>query len=332
VRVVAVTLCLFVTVPVAAQVPLATVSGRITDPDGHPVVSATVHARDLNRAAMYKTVTTRSGDYTLPRLPPGTYDIVIPAIGFTFERFEQKSVVLDAAHSVRLDIRLRWGSNLGTPGDDQSTFNIRKYGTQRGPAPRTKEGKPDLSGVWIGNNDPDPELPVMLPWASTLTQTRVANDGKDHPSGFCLPSFPFPGGALIFELVQTPTRLVTIFETAPTYRKVYLDGRPHPKDPNPSWMGHSVARWDRDTLVIDTVGFNDKSWIEIFPHTEMLHIVERYRRPDKGHLDVEVTIEDPGAYVKPWVRRSTWDFAPEEDVLEYICSENNRAPQHLVGP
>jgi hypothetical protein len=244
---------------------------------------------------------------------------------------ERTGIVVQPAQTLRVDIRLKWGSNLGTPGDDQSTFNIRKYGTQSGPAPRTREGKPDFSGVWIGNNDPNPEEPALLAWAETVTKARIANAGREHPSGFCLPTFPFPGGSLVFELVQTPTRLLTIFETAPTYRKVYLDGRGHPKDLNPAWSGHSVGTWQRDTLVIDTVGFNDKSWIDIYPHTERLHVTERYRRPDKGHLEVEVTIDDPGAYAKPWTKRSTWDFAPQEDVLEYICSENNKAAPHLGG-
>jgi hypothetical protein len=322
-------MCLFAAASLLAQERIGTMAGTITDPDGRAVASAPVQARNIETAAVYRTSTSAAGAYTLARLPAGTYAIVIPAIGFTLDRFERKDIVVQPAQTFRVDIRLEWGSNLGTPGDDQSTFNIGKHGTQRGTPPRTREGRPDFSGVWIGNNDPDPEAPPMLPWAEASVKARIANAGRDHPSGFCLPSFPFPGGSLAFEFVQTPTRLVTIFETTPTYRKVYLDGRDHPKSPNPSWMGHSIGRWQGDTLVIDTVGFNDKSWIDLSPHTEMLHVVERYRRPDMGHLKVEVTIEDPGTYAKPWTQRSTWDFAPREDVLEYICSENNKAAEHL---
>jgi hypothetical protein len=328
-RTVTIAICLFAGVGVLAQQRDAAILGTVTDPDGHGVASASIQAKNIETGRAYFTSTSAAGAYTLSGLPAGPYAIAVPAIGFTFDKFETKSVVVAPAQSLRVDIRLQWGSNLGTPGDDQSTFNIRKYGTQRGPAPRTREGRPDFSGVWIGNSDPNPTEPAMLPWAESVTKARMANAGRDHPSGFCLPSFAFPGGSLAFELVQTSTRLVTIFETAPTYRKVYLDGRSHPKDLNPSWMGHSIGRWDRDTLVIDSVGFNDKSWLEIFPHTEMLHVIERYRRPDKGHLEIEVTIEDPATFAKPFVRRSTWDFAPEEDVLEYICSENNKAAQHL---
>jgi len=329
-RTITIVACLLAGVHVLAQQRDAAILGAVTDPDGHGVASASIQARNGETGRVYAGSTSASGTYTLGGLPAGTYALVVPAIGFTFDRFEVKTVVAPAQR-LRVDVRLQWGSNLGTPGDDQSTFNIRKYGTQRGVAPRTRDGRPDFSGVWIGNNDPNPGEPAMLPWAEAVTKGRMANAARDHPSGFCLPRFAFPGGSLAFEFVQTPTRLVAIFETAPTYRKVYLDGRIHPKDLNPSWMGHSIGRWQGDTLVIDTVGFNDKSWIGLSPHTEMLHVTERYRRPDKGHLEVNVTIEDPGAYLTPWTQRSTWDFAPEEDVLEYICTENNKAAQHLGG-
>jgi len=327
-RALAVIASLVIAASASGQGRPSSIVGTLTDPDGRAVASATVHARD-SAGTVFRGTTNARGEYVLNRLPAGTYALTVPAIGFSLNRFEQRDIAIGVAQTLRVDVRLQWGSNLGTPGDDQSVFNLRKYGTDRGAAPRTRDGKPDFSGMWIGNNDPDPEEPALLPWAAAAVQARIANDTRDHPSGFCLPSFPYPGGALICEFVQTATRLVTIFETAPTYRKVYLDGRSHPKDPNPSWMGHSIGRWERDTLVIDTVGFNDRSWLEIFPHTERLHVIERYRRPDKGHLEVEVTIEDPGAFAKPWVRRSTWDFAPEEDVLEYICSENNKAAERL---
>lgn len=93
---------------------------------------------------------------------------------------------------------------------------------------------------------------------------------------------------------------MTLFENVPNFRQVYLDRRTHPKDLNHTWLGHSIGRWEGDTLVIDTVGFNDKSWVLIYPHTEMLHVIERYHRADRPHLEVEATIEDPGTYAKPW--------------------------------
>jgi len=136
---------------------------------------------------------------------------------------------------------------------------------------------------------------------------------------------------LIFKFIQTPQILLTIFENVPNYRQVYLDGRAHPKEPNPSWQGHSTGTWKGDTLVIDTIGFNDKSWIEIYPHTEMLHVIERYRRPNRATLEVEATIEDAGAYTKAWKRSSTWYFSPQDEVLEYVCAENNKDAPHMIG-
>jgi hypothetical protein len=242
---------------------LSSMVGTLTDPDGRPVASATVQARE-GAGALFKATTNARGEYVLNRLPSGTYALVVPAIGFSLDRFEQRDIAVGVAQVLRVDVRLQWGSNLGTPGDDQSVFNLRKYGTQRGAAPRGRDGKPDFSGVWIGNNDPDPEEPALLPWAAAAVQERIANQTRDHPSGFCLPSFPYPGGGLIFELVQTATRLVTIFETAPTYRKVYLDGRSHPKDPiRRGWdirsADGSAIRWS-STPSVSTTGAGSRSF------------------------------------------------------------------------
>jgi len=136
-----------------------------------------------------------------------------------------------------------------------------------------------------------------------------------------------------YELIQTPTRLVMIFEDdIPSHHTVYLDGRRHPKDPNPNWMGHSIGRWEGDTLIIDTVGFNDKSWLDFgHPHTEMLHVTERLRRPDLGHLEIEFSIEDPGAYRRLWIIQRVADLGPNDEIGEYVCTEGERDAVHMVG-
>lgn len=185
--------------------------------------------------------------------------------------------------------------------------------------------------MWIGAADPQPEEPAFLAWAETIVKERIANAGRDNPSTLCLSPFVFPGGALVYKIIQTPALLVTLFENVPNFRQVYLDRCTHPKDLNPTWLGHSIGRWEGDTLVIDTVGFNDKSWVLIYPHTEMLHVIERYRRADRPHLEVEATIEDPGTYAKPWKQRSIWNLSPGDDVLEYVCNENNKDPQRITG-
>jgi hypothetical protein len=118
-----------------------------------------------------------------------------------------------------------------------------------------------------------------------------------------------------------------------TYREIYLDGREHPKDPSPSWLGHSVGKWEGETLVVDTIGFNGHVWLDLprrntaLPSTEMLHVIERYCRIDQGHLEVEITIDDPGAYRKPWTAKGTSERAVGLDLREYICNENNKTPE-----
>jgi hypothetical protein len=116
-------------------------------------------------------------------------------------------------------------------------------------------------------------------------------------------------------------------------RQIFLDGRSHPSDPNPTWLGHSVGRWEGDTLVVDSIGFNDKTWLDLngHPHTEMLHLVEWYRRPDLGHLELELRVEDSGALKKPWIIKRTYNLDPKEDIMEAVCMENEKDAQHLFG-
>jgi hypothetical protein len=134
--------------------------------------------------------------------------------------------------------------------------------------------------------------------------------------------------------VQTKTHLFFLFEgNIHSYRQIFLDGRPHPKDPDPTWYGHSVGRFEGDTLVIDTVGFNDKFWFDFagHPHTEKLHTIERYRRPSFGKLTYEVTIDDPGAYTRPFTLYGDHTYEIDNELIEYICNENNQDVSHIVG-
>ena len=160
-------------------------------------------------------------------------------------------------------------------------MSARAAGPQ-GPVPKMADGKPDLSGVWFSPRTVDPGKPAMLPWAAALTKERTENHSKGDPESQCLPAGvprmnPFP-----WKIVQTPTVLVMLFEgNIHTYRQIFLD-QEHPKDLDPTWYGHSTGKWDGDTLVIDTIGFNDKFWFDFagHPHTEQLHVIERFRRRD----------------------------------------------------
>ena len=206
------------------------------------------------------------------------------------------------------------------------------------PAPRTRDGKPDLSGMWTGgggseryynNAAADLKPEDVKPWAQALYERRLRDFGKDSMEAQCLPLGPAAvTGTAFFEVkfIQTPSLIAILLQDL-TYRQIHLDGRQLPKDPNPSWMGYSVGRWDGDTLVVETNGFTERSWLDYdgHPHTEALRMTERYRRRDFGHLDVEVTFDDPGAYTRPWTVSVPLELFPDTELLEYVCRENDKA-------
>ena len=309
-----------------------TIIGTVLDIDGNPVANAPVQTRGA-KAESYKTISGKNGSYALP-LPAGTYDLSVELLGFN--SFTQKNVKVAAGQNLRLDIHLL-DYQLNTLGDGREfrVDLISPHQTPIGPAPKTRDGKPDFTGVWYAQRPVDPGKPEPLPWAEKLIQERTANNFKDAPGARCLTRGITAAGALFpYEIVQTPARLVMLFEDdIPSHRTVYLDGRPHPKDPNPTWMGHSIGHWEGDTLVIDTVGFNDRTWLDAqgHPHTEKMHVIERLRRPDLGHLEIEFTIDDPGAYAKPWIIKRVADLDPNDEIGEYVCTEGERDVVHMVG-
>lgn len=216
------------------------------------------------------------------------------------------------------------------------------------PVPRAVDGKVDLSGVWIANNhqklfmnmaaDLQPPVPPMQPWAAELQKERVAREHGDDPLARCLPhGVPRIGtsGVHPFKIVQTPSLVVMLYEQLSIFRQVFLDGRTAIKDPNPTWLGYSTGKWDGDTLVVETSGFNDKTWLDTtmgHPATEALHVTERFRRKDYGNLDIRITIDDPKAYTKPWNAVEDLHLLLDTDILEYICLENEKDLPHMPPP
>src|SRR5215467_12363916 len=215
-----------------------------------------------------------------------------------------------------------------------------------GPVPRLPSGRVDFSGVWRPGDIfliEDVSLGLKKGDSIDLTPAGEAimkkHLSKDDPETNCLPTgvprhAPYP-----WKIVETPDYVYFLFEgNIHSYRQIFMDGRKHPKDPNPTWYGHSVGRWERtgenDTLVVDTVGFNDLFWFDFVghPHSEQLHTVERYTRTSKGTLTEEVTIEDPGIYKHPFTIVASHRLLPGDELMEYICQENNRDVRHLVGP
>ena len=202
------------------------------------------------------------------------------------------------------------------------------------PTPRAADGKPDLSGLWnMANSAGDLEGVEIQPWAQALLDERVENFGKDAPRYKCLPEGTLRitnGGQKM--IVQNPALIVMLSEDL-TYRRIFMDGRKLENNPNPSWMGYSVGHWDGDALVVESNGFNDRSWLDIrgHPHTEALRLTERYRRKDFGHIDVKVTVEDPAVYSKPWTMPLEGQLAVDTEMLESVCNENGTGTEHWVG-
>ncbi|SRR5579884_306703 len=201
-----------------------------------------------------------------------------------------------------------------------------------GSVPRTPEGKPDLSGIWNGQRalpgQPDPE---MLPWARALLEKRATTNYSDDLEARCLPGGPPRAAPYHYQVVQTPKLVTILYEgNIHSYRQFFLDSE-HPKNLKPTWYGDSRAHWEGDTLVVDTIGLNDKSWIDMpgHPHTAQMHVIERYHRRDLGNLEIQNIIEDPGAYTKPWVINRVSTLEQGIEMSEYVCNENNLDPGHL---
>jgi hypothetical protein len=228
------------------------------------------------------------------------------------------------------------------------------------PAPRTADGKPDLSGVWrnvarpanapaealgpdgtpmatfrnIGAGFKD-GLPLR-PWAREVLQKRMADNSKDNPDVWCLPlgNQQFNAHTFPRKVIQTPDVVLILYETHQGIRQILTDGRSLPNDdPQPWYYGYSAGRWEGDTLVVETTGFRDDGWLDIngSPLTEQGRTIERFRRPNYGTIEIEQTIDDPKAYTRPFTTRLTWSLIPDSEIIEMVCLENNQSIHHLVG-
>jgi len=213
------------------------------------------------------------------------------------------------------------------------------------PAPRLPGGKPDLSGVWSPNAnkflrdiavDLKPGEVPFQPWAKTLFEQRIdGSHSKEDPDANCLPqgvpkidAAPAP-----WKIVQTPRFIVIVYEAFNLWRQIYLDGREVAPDVNPTWMGYSVGKWEGDTLVVDSKGFNGKAWLDQLgrPSTDALHVIERFQRKDLGNMNLQITIDDPKAYTRRWTVNQDVHLLPDSELLEFICNENNKDVPHLPG-
>jgi len=213
------------------------------------------------------------------------------------------------------------------------------------PVPRTPDGKPDLSGTreseggYFGNlaKDLKPGELAMQPWAETQVAENQRNLHKNDPMVACLPpgvprinlggnrTMPHP-----FKIVQTPSLTLMLYEIFVDYRQIHTDGRPLPPDRHPAWFGYSIGRWESDTFIVQTVGINDRTWLDDsgYPHSDQLVITERIRRQDFGHMTIEFTFDDPKMYTKPWTVTVPFELMPDTELLEYVC-ENEKDLEHM---
>lgn len=178
-------------------------------------------------------------------------------------------------------------------------------------------------------------LPLQ-PWAAELKKRRMANFSRDNPDAHCLPmgNMQFETHPQPRKIVQTPDLIVILYEGNAGVRQIFLDGRPLPNnDPDPWWYGYSIGKWDGDTLVVETTGFKPDGWLDIngSPLTEAGKMTERFRRLDYGHLEIAVTVDDPKAYTKPWTVTVKQSIELDNEMIEFICAENERDVRHMVA-
>ena len=327
-------LCVLASAALSQSSPGA-ITGVVMDPEGGAFGGAFVQLKNAQTAVVSNAVSVAGGKYTFAQVAPGTYALSVNVPGM--RAYQRAGIIVGPGQTLAIDARLEDSNSLRTLGEDPASITalyINRPPPPAGPAPRTLDGKPDFSGMWLGGPAQLPELP-LLPWAEALAKERKESNLKDLPISRCLPAGPVPLlGPDFFKLAQTPTLLVIMFENdTPGYRQVFLDGRTHPKDFGPTWLGHSIGKWEGDTLVIDSVGFRDKGWLysEGQPHSDKLHVTTQIRRPDLGHLEVQISVDDAGAYRQPWTTKKTANLERNEEIAEYICNENNRDVEHLVG-
>lgn len=215
------------------------------------------------------------------------------------------------------------------------------------PTPRTPDGKPDLSGLWhadsnryLENLPGDGAEAPMLPWAEKLYKERLTTEAGDKPQVHCLPH-GVPDAMLVgdipFKIVETPGQVTILYEEFDQFRQIFTDGRTLPKDPNSdwfdyrAWLGYSVGKWEGDTFVVDTTGFREGTWLDNggHPHTDQLYIVERFRRPNFGNMELDINITDPKAYSKPWNAATVhFKLEPDAELIEHLC-ENETDAVHI---
>ena len=313
-----------------AQAQSGSLQGQVTGPFDGQVINAPMRVVHIASGQSWQTRTDDEGRYEFANLPVGESRIQVRVICCEYMPYQSEPVELGTDAEQVFNIQLDQGFQLNTFGDDVGIATAQILANQNIPdlpVPRTDENKPDLTGMWMYGDDPFPPDPILHDWAAELVQTRTENQFIESPRIRCLPtSLPIPTHTppIFAKFLQTPGLIVILYEGILGYRQIFTDDRSHPEDPNPSWLGHSVGRWEDDVLVVDTVGFNDRGWTGLtHPRSEKFHVIERYRRTSYGEMELELTIDDPEVYQEPWVKQMPVYLAPNEELLEFVC-ENDK--------
>ncbi|MEO8257788.1 MAG: hypothetical protein ABI868_10635 [Acidobacteriota bacterium] len=221
--------------------------------------------------------------------------------------------------------------------------------------PAGPDGRPDLSGIWLPDpgsagtkgigeslrspyfvdvtSDLDPAKVPFQPWAEAQYRRHRERNMMDDPTARCQPTgvpaldtYPFP-----FKVLQLRGLVVILYENNTDFRQIFIDGREAPRDPTPTWMGYSVGKWEGDTLVVESIGFNDRSWLDRsgHPHSESLRVIERFRRMDVGRMEITITIDDPKTYTGPITFTQAQKLLPDAELLEHFCTDNEKSSQHF---
>jgi hypothetical protein len=248
--------------------------------------------------------------------------------------------------------RAQW-SNYATPGIPRLPDGKPNLSA---PARRAPDGKPDLSGIWAVEcgiygldscftrslffdlaKDLKPEEVQMTPWAASIQAQRESRDHVDDPLGYCMPPgvprIDYAGGP--FKILQTPGLTAFLYESlvGMIFRQVFTDGRTLSASADPTWLGNSIGRWEGDTLVVETNGLKDGGWLDTKkgrPHSDALHVTEKFRRRDFGHMDLAITIDDPKAYLKPWTATTALTLLPDTELIEAFCDDHEKTMEHRV--
>jgi hypothetical protein len=315
---------------VGAQDSSSILSGQITGPFDGLVANAPIQVTRIDSGERWRSRSDADGRYQFEELPAGDYRIQINIGCCEYKSYRQEPVEVVQSSPRVFDIQLEQGFQLNTIGDDfaiAAAQILEELDLPDLPMPRMADGKPHLSGMWLYGSDPFPIGPKLNEKSAKLVAERNANNYIESPRIRCLPtSLPIPGHTppTFGKFVHEPGLIVILYEGVLGFRQIFTDGREHPEDPNPSWLGHSVGHWEGDTLVVDTVGFNDRGWTGLsHPRSENFHVVERYTRTSYGEMELELTIEDPEVYLEPWVQEIPVYFTPGEELLEFVC-ENDK--------